>query len=466
MNNVQRFFKTATIYFFGNVITKLMSFLMLPLYTSKLAPEAFGEYGLVLSLTSLIIPLVFFQIWDSIFRFSFDHQGENEKYTVVNNGFLVMVFGFIMYFILFNIFKDYFSFDSELIIFIYSTMVGIQYFYSVIARSFQNNKIFVISGVVNTFITILLNILLIVFLEMGIRSLYISSIVGILVQCALIEYKIGFIKKIKIHDLNINKIIEMIKFSIPLSISTVTQWLLTGFTQLTIVSELGSYTNGLFTVANKFSSILILLIGVFQFAWNEMAYLLSNEGNADNYYSKTVTEILKITALGSSVLIIAIKIIFPYFINVQYIDAISIIPVVILGTAFNSYSGFLGTIFLAKKQSNRLFITTGISAFANVLFLNLLIKPYNLLGAVISLAIAFIIGTILRIIMLKRYANVSPKNSSYFTLLILGVSIFIYYRVENTLLLSFYMIFFALIFLIWELPLIKLGFTSVKTKIK
>jgi len=464
MNKIQRFFHTATIYFFGNVITKLLSFLMLPIYTSKLAPEAFGEYGLVLSLTSLIIPLVFFQIWDGVFRFSFDYK-ENEKYSVISNGFFVMIFGVTIYLLLFSIIKDFFSFEGEIIIFIYSSLVGIQYFYSVVARSFQNNKIFVFSGVINSIISISLNIILIVIVELGVISLYISSAVGIIIQCIIIEYKIGCISEIRVKDIDGGKIREMIKFSAPLSISTITQWLLTGFTQLTIVSELGSYANGLFTVANKFSSMLVLIVGVFQFAWNEMAYMLSNEGDADSYYSKTVTEILKISTLGSSILIIFVKVIFPYFINEQYFESILIIPIVIIGTAFNSYSGFLGTIFLAKKQSNRLFITTAISAVANILLLNFLVEPYGLIGAVTSLGISFFIGTVLRVIVLRQYSNISPDKLSYFTIIILFISIYLYYRVENIAYLLLSLVIFIVLFIFIELPIIKKGLMNINSKL-
>ena len=69
MNHKKRFFKTASIYFLGNVVTKLISFFMLPLYTARLSPASFGYYDVSISVLNLAVPILFFQIWDGVFRF-------------------------------------------------------------------------------------------------------------------------------------------------------------------------------------------------------------------------------------------------------------------------------------------------------------------------------------------------------------------------------------------------------------
>ena len=51
-------------------MSKIVSFLLLPLYTSYLSPAQFGQYDLAYTFINLIVPIVFFQIWDGAFRFS------------------------------------------------------------------------------------------------------------------------------------------------------------------------------------------------------------------------------------------------------------------------------------------------------------------------------------------------------------------------------------------------------------
>lgn len=456
MNKFERFFKTSGIFFLGNVFTKLISFFLLPLYTNVLNPAAFGEYNLVVSYTNLIIPLVFFQIWDSIFRFSFDYDNIKDRYMIINNGFFVMVIGTIVYSILFFLVIINFTINNIILIYFYSLMVGMQYFMGVVARSFNSNKVFVMSGVINSIITILLNIIMIVFLDIGIQTLYFSSIIGTFIQIFIINYKVKFIENLNFKMVNYKKIHEMIKFSLPLSVSTVAQWLLTGFTQVFIGFQMGTYYNGIFSVGNKFSSIIILFVGVFQFAWNEMAYMLANDENKDNYYNKATTEAFKLIIIGCSIFILVIKLIFPYFIDAEYNTALNIIPLLIIGTAFNSYSSFLGTIFLAEKNSNKLFFSTLLSSIVNIVGLVYLVPIFGLFGAALSLCVAFITGAISRIYILRTTSNICLKTKTYFVLTYLIYSVIVFYTIDSTIYIIIFLIVLILLCVIQLMPMIKL----------
>jgi len=466
MGKIERFIRTAGIYFLGNVFTKLVSFLLLPLYTNKIQPSDFGNYGLVQSLSNLIIPLVFFQIWDSVFRFSFDYEDNKDKFKVINNGFIVMQVGMIIYALGFWIVSTIFPFKHKILIFLYSLGIGFQYFYSVIARSLQDNSLFVLSGCINSAISIILNVVLIAIYDRGVESLYISSIVGIFAQVLVINHKIKPLNKLHLKDIEFNIIKKYIRFSAPLSISTVSQWLLSGFTQLVISTQIGSYANGLFAIANKFSSILLLIVGIFQFAWNETAYILSNYDNKTEYYKRSVTEILKITILGSGLFLMLIKLVFPYVIGNQYQEALKLIPIVMVGTTANLYSGFLGTIFLANKNTNTLFQTTIFSSIANIIGIFILVPKLGVIGATLSLCIAFIGGALLRAILMKKSEGITPDKHTYTLILLLMISIFAFYSIHNTYILIFSIIAYSCISFLIVKPLVNIIVKIIMGKIK
>ena len=44
MNKLKRFLSTTLVYFIGTVLSKLVSFLLLPLYTGKIPPTEYGSY--------------------------------------------------------------------------------------------------------------------------------------------------------------------------------------------------------------------------------------------------------------------------------------------------------------------------------------------------------------------------------------------------------------------------------------
>jgi O-antigen/teichoic acid export membrane protein len=62
MSKIKRFLVTAGIYLLGNALSKLIGFFLLPLYTSKLPPDRFGMFDLVVTVITLSVPVVFFQI--------------------------------------------------------------------------------------------------------------------------------------------------------------------------------------------------------------------------------------------------------------------------------------------------------------------------------------------------------------------------------------------------------------------
>lgn len=447
MNKIIRFFKTAGVYFIGNVFTKLISFFLLPLYTKRIDPDAFGDYGLAITIINVAVPIAFFSIWDSVFRFCFDYQENEDKYKVLNNGLFFLLFGSGLIVIGTYIGYLLFHYSFPLLIGFYSISMGFQYYYTVIARSFKDNNLFVISGCMNSLVSILLNIVLIVGLNIGVESLYISYIAGVIIQIIIIERKIHFLSKIDFKTIDKKVTNSYLKFSIPVTVSSISNWLLNGLTQLFISNRIGPYYNGLYNVANKFASILILGIGVFQFAWNEMAYDLANEARNEKnkYYKKSISIILKFSLIGVSLLLPTIKLIYPFMVDKQYSESLIIIPVLMIGTMANTYSGFLGTLFLADKKSSILFITTLVSGVFNFIGLNILTPILGFVGSVLSLCLSFIFYSIVRLIILKKQMEIFPSFDSYIPVTLLSVSVLLFYTIDSVIMTLLYLIIMSII---------------------
>ena len=57
MNTTKKFIKTSIIYLIGNVLSKLIAFILIPIYTTYISPNIYGEFDLINSLISLVVPL-------------------------------------------------------------------------------------------------------------------------------------------------------------------------------------------------------------------------------------------------------------------------------------------------------------------------------------------------------------------------------------------------------------------------
>lgn len=445
MDRAVGFIKTAGIYFLGNILTKMISFLLLPLYTNRIAPNRFGEYDLNIALISFFIPVIFLQVWDGMFRFAFDKNNKQNKYNVITNSFFVFLFGVVVYFLIYMLVKDYFNF--RWLIFIYGITFALQYQYSFIARVFLNNKLFVFSGFLNSLVSAILNVILIVIFDMGIESLYISFILGVIIQVIIIEIAIRPLKNLNIKAIEKSEIIKMIRFSIPLCVATISYWLLSGYTKLSISNKLGAYENGLYAVAGRFSVVVSLVISIFQYAWNEMAYKMANDDDRVENYKISIEYITKAIIIGSSISILVIKIVFPYIVSDVYSESLNIIPLSLIGVGFNSLASFVGTIFMTEKNTKSIFITTVISASINIACMNIFIELWGLQGAIASLCLSFVMLAIIRIVVVRNLLNIKDMKVSIIYVIILLLSIYAYYT-DNIMIIISVMIGIALFSLI------------------
>lgn len=421
--NVKRFIKTAAIFFTGNVLSKLVSFFLLPLYTSRLSPEQYGSYDIVVSIINLIAPIAFLQIWDGVFRFAFDYETNEDKQKTINNGTFIYFCGIIFYIALFNAMSVYFEIEYSVYALLYGFFFALQYIYTFAARVYLKNKLFAVSGVINTVITAVLNIILILLFGWDVKSLYISHIVGIVIQLIIIEFSIGVIRKFKMSHIDKKLVLKMIRFSVPLCVATISYWLLSGYTKTLIHEKLSTYANGVYAVANKFASMITIAVTVFQYAWNEMAYMMANEQDRTKNYNICVDIMLKGTLWGTANICLLVKLVFPYLIDAQYSDALELIPACIIGVAFNSLAGFLGTLFMTEKKTGFILTSTLISAAINIVIGYIGCVLWGLQGAVVSLAIAFLLLLVLRIIKLIISYSVKVEVNNVLHLAVLAISV-------------------------------------------
>ncbi len=445
MNRLKRFLQTALTYFIGNILSKLITFVLIPIYTNKLTPSEYGNYDLVITIITLFVSVAFFQIWDGMFRFSFECKEDNEKYDVVCDTLYFYLIGIFLYLVAFYFAFCILKFDYYIFALIFGLIYGLQYVYSFIARVFLRNKLFVFSGTANTLVTALCNIVFIIYLDYGVVSLYLSQICGCIIQILIIEMSIKIRKRFFKHRPNIKALRKMLKFSIPLCIATISYWLLNGFTKLVINQCLGAYENGIYAIASSLANIVVITVNVFQFAWNETAYMMANDTNRKILYKKSIELLFVTVVYGCAILCIGVKLLFPFMIGSEYSRASEIIPILMIGVSSNAIAGFLGTIFMTERKTSYILISTVCVAFVNISLSKISAVIVGIQGIVFILSFSFILLMAIRLFFLKQNFNISINISCYFTSIVVIISLLMYKYVTSIIPLVVYI--FILIFM-------------------
>lgn len=432
MGNVGKLLKSAGIYFLGNVLTRMISFFLLPIYTAFIAKAEMGYFDVSTSYLNVLIPVICLDIWSGIMRFMFDHEEQAGKYKVIFNGMIIFSGSMVLYVLLFVGLGFLGNIQSIFFIFLYGILLMLQNLYTYLARGLGHNRAFALSGVVSSLVNSISNIVMILVFDMRLNSLYIAMILGLLVQLIILESKVKILGNMSLKLLDKGLIRSMVRFSVPLCLNEACFWFLSGYNKIGISHTLGLEANGLYTVAGKFTMMVAIVANCFSLAWQELVYSLGNEKeNKSKLYTTASNYYLILLLFGALLIIPAIHIIFPFFVDAEYADAFSLIPLYMIATALSTFSSFLGNVFGAEKKTDMVFYSTVAAAAVNVATFHILVQYVGLHAANIGLAMGYLTIIIMRVATLKKSFDIRLEYRKIGLVILLTLPVFYVYLKGN-----------------------------------
>lgn len=423
----RKLFNNSLIFAIGNLGSKFIIFLLLPIYTSQLTKDEFGLVDLITSTLGLLLPLLTLSIFDAVFRFVMDKN--YDKQSVLTNSLIVFFIGSLVSILIYPIFLILLPFDEYLIFFyILFFSQALNAILSQYVRANGNVKLFAINGLLNATFLLISNIVLLIIFNQGIIGYLFSLIVANLASNILLLFISDAIKNIKIKKINYNLIRELLLYSLPLVPNSIMWWVMSLSDRYLIVYLVGMAANGLYAVANKIPSILTVLNTIFFQAWQMSAIEESNLEEKDKLFSEVFTIFGAIMLMGTSFLLIFLKSIIDLIVDIEYYSSWEYVPYLLLGVVFSSFSGFLGTNYIVAKKTSGIFITSFIGALINII-LNLVLIPWlGVIGASISTMFSFFTIWLLRIHNTRKYVNIKVSFKKIpLALIVLNVQILLMY---------------------------------------
>jgi O-antigen/teichoic acid export membrane protein len=382
MTSKKRFASNIGFYAVGAFATKILQFLFVPIYSKFIDPSDMGTFNVVLATVSVAVPLLFQSIWEGTFRIAIE-KGDEGRAVLANSLkyclslLLLYAFSFIIVSILLNI-------RYALFILLFAIGQVVVFYWQFAARAMKENKMYTISSVVSSAVSILLNLILIVVFRLGIYALFIANIAGSFSLFILLEYRLRLLKDINNLRFEKSLLVSIIKYSLPLAINYVSWWMMESCNNIIITSSVGSDQNGIYGMAMKFGTILAMITNVITMAWQEEAF--RTYGDKDQYaYFNSVLNLMIRSLLCSVIVLIPITfIIYQYFVFGEYKNGAGLVTFIYVSAAFSALSYHLGSIFLARKESSIMFYTTLIGGLTNIVVSLILVRYIGIWGAVIG----------------------------------------------------------------------------------
>jgi len=406
--------KHGIIFGIGGVLQKTIAFILLPVYTTRLAVAEYGSLGLLITTGSILSTIFILGINYGLFRSYFDYKDEENRKAVISSAFyMILVSNLILFTIGFVFSRQlsyliFGSYDYRLH-FILITVITIFEIFNVVPSAVLQAKkksvIFISLQAVFLLIRLGLIIYLIVSRNLGIMGVLIGNLVVGFLSCVGYYF---YIRKEFVARFLKSEAINMLKVGLPLIPSNLSVFVFNSIDRY----FLNYYTNlnevGLYNLAYNFGNLVTVLFATpLALIWPAMFLSVKDHKNMKEFYVRALTYTSMIAFFIFLIISLLSKEAIKIFANEEYWAAYSVIPIIVLTYSIWSLrkSILVGVILKKRTQTQALIFFIG--AVINIGLNFLLIPRYGIMGAACSTITTYTIIMIILMIYTRKLMEVS-----------------------------------------------------------
>ncbi|UNY97882.1 oligosaccharide flippase family protein [Zhouia spongiae] len=426
------------IYAIGTFGSKVLAFLLVPIYSYYLNQDEFGYFDIVITGINLLVPFLTLQISDSVFRWLLTNKDERERENIITNSLILLLFNVVITSLLsFFLFLVY-PLRGQFLVTLVCCSAMVYPYMQQVARGVGKNKLFAFSGLLYTITYLLCNIFFLIYLGLKLEALFYSNILAYVIGSLFLFWRVKLSIFIKFRCFDFLYIKSLLSYSLPLVPNTISWWLINSASKYIILIFIGVSANGIYAMAGRFPVILVMVNQVFTLAWQEKAIVDHQKKVDKKSYKKILQNLIKIQFSLVAVLSLGSQFMVDFLLSKDYYESWLYMPLLYVSVAFLSFSGFYGAFYLGANKTKEVFLTTIVGGIVNVVLALLLVKLIGLWGIAIASAIGYITLFIIRIKSTKKIIKLNfPWKICIKYGVLLIVSLFVTYIQNEIYSLSF-----------------------------
>lgn len=397
LSQFKRLGADSLLYAFMNVGTKIIAFVMLPVYTNFLPPAEYGVLDIIDKWTSMLTFLVIFGTDSALSFYYFETKEKEKKIEYVRNVmyfrlFIVAILALIILLAGSGISRLLFGDPSYVrllyiaigVLFIDTIIVVVL---TVLRFDFRTKKVVVFT---------IGKMLLVAVLSYFFLAHVIQSPEGILlgrilsssiIFLFLLSTSIRYLKpKITMESLK-----ELLKYGAPLVPASLAFWVIANASVFFLQAFHSTEEVGIFGAATKLATVITLITSGVQMAWRPYSMSLKDKKSSPVLFSKIYMGLLLLGIFG----VMGIATIMPYIIKIlgeEYVSAYQYVALLSAASFLNFFYLIISVGLFFTKKTTVISVTFGIVAIINTLLNVVLIPTFSIWGAVISYLLALMIA--------------------------------------------------------------------------
>jgi len=395
---IKKLGKHGAIYGIGSASSRLISFLMIPLYTHFLTPADYGVLQLVYLTTEVFSVIIGLRLAATVFRFYYEAEDLSERNTVISTallggGIAATVFLAPIFYLSSWLSGFVLAGKGQTALFQMALLsLWLQIPVNVVLSYIQVREksiLFVFISLSRLITSFALNVYFVAIIQIGVQGILLSGLIVDVVTFAvampLVVRSVGF-------RFSWEWFMKMLRFSLPLVPMSLASMVIHASDRYFVRGYLSLSDTGIYTFGYKIgNSIHSLLYVSFSQIWNARRFAIEKEATAPLIYSKIFTYFIGFTCFIGLGISIFSKDIVRIISSDKYWQASDIIPLVVLCYVIYAIEDHVSTAIYLKKKTERISLAYMIAAAANLCFNFLLIPRYGMYGAVFATLFSFIL---------------------------------------------------------------------------
>ncbi|MEC7855473.1 MAG: oligosaccharide flippase family protein [Candidatus Neomarinimicrobiota bacterium] len=393
--------KESLIYGTGHVLARLITFLLLPIYTHVFTPEEYGIISLVYAFMGFSLMFYRYGMDTALMKYSVQ-LNDNDKTAYISSIYILQLFSSIIFSGILYLIRDYVSepilgiAKPEWIVILSGILIldNLWNHHVLLLRAENKPVFYILFNLSNVILTMIFNIVFVIKWELGIEGVLLANLMvsGIIFILSLPI----IIKRIQLYQIKSNVMKDIVKFGLPFLPAGIFTMIMELSNRYILNWLEGTYAVGLFSAGYKLGILGLIVVMGFNMGWTPYFLKRIKEKDAEIEFSYVTS--LFLGALGFVVIIVSLwvpeimrlNIGSNYLIGENFWAAEKIVAIVLIGYFFfGTYVIQLPGVY-AKEITTWIPVFRAIGAFTNIALNIILIPEYGVLGSAWATVVAFL----------------------------------------------------------------------------
>ena len=431
--------KGTMVYSLMNLVTKMGSFIFLPIITRLLTQEEFGIVGTLGPITSLFTVILGLGLYNAQMKKYVDLKDNEDEFGsyMFSSTMIIVVFNVLTYIFLFTpLAQKIFSYIVDLSkvsyypLIIVSVLIATTNAFNNLATTlFRMKRMYMkvaIGSVVSLFTTYILAIYFIKSLKWGVFGNQFANLIALLI--VFLFYFKDYFGKFKFR-LNFNYVKYSLRNGLPLIFIELTDQVVNLSDRLVLAKFVSLATVGGYTLAFTGGRVLSVVTGSFVNSWTPEFYEAMKTDRTNPKITKSVENFIAIISFACVIAQLfapeGIKLIFP----ASYHQAINYMALILAGIVVQALF-CLDYFFHFHEDSIYIFYFTMFAMIFNLVGNIIFIPRYPEIGPIIAAwttLLAFLFRAIMEMMIIKKKYKISFNYKKLFLYLVIVVNPVIFY---------------------------------------